>query len=109
MQGKEPIASPAPARAWTRPEDYIGALARKRTFRRSRSRGERTQPEAPQMLLSTLPFLALIALLAVLGIAIMITAIPGSHPQPKARQVAAREQGVAERGWFQEAQKQFHK
>jgi len=109
MQGKEPIASPAPERAWTRPEDYIGALARKRTFRRSRSRGERTQPEAPQLLLSTLPFLALIVLLAVLGIAIILAAIPGSNPQPKPRQVAAKEQGVAERGWLQEAQKQFHK
>jgi hypothetical protein len=109
MRGKERIASPAPERAWTRPEDYIGALARKRTFRRSRDRRQRTQPEAPQMLLSTLPFLALIGLLAVLGIAIIITAIPGTHPQPKPRQLAAKEQGVAERGWFQEAQKQFHK
>jgi hypothetical protein len=109
MRGKEPIASPAPDQAWTRPEAYIGALARKRTFRRSRERRQRTQPEAPNILLSTLPFLALIVLLAVLGIAIILTAIPGSHPQPRPRQVAAKEQGVAERGWFQEAQKQFHK
>lgn len=107
MQGKEPIANPAPERAWTRAEDYIAALARKRTFRRSRARRERTQPEAPQLLLSTLPFLGLIVLLAVLGIAIILAAIPGSQPQPK--QMAAKEQGVAERGWFQEAQKQFHK
>ena len=109
MQGKERIASPAPERAWTRPEDYIGALARKRTFRRARERQQRTQPEAPQMLLSTLPFLALLLFLAVLGAAIIVTAIPGTHPQPRPKQAAAKEQGVAQRGWFQEAQKQFHK
>ena len=109
MRGKDPIASPAPERAWTRPEDYIGAFARKRSFRRAREARQRTQPESPRMLLSTVPFLLLIALLAVLGIAIIVTAIPGSHPQPERRQVTAKEQGVAQRGWFQEAQKQFHK
>ena len=61
------------------------------------------------MLLSTLPFLALLALLAVLAVAIMILAFPGNQPSPKPQQAAAREQGRAERGWFQEAQKQFHK
>ncbi len=59
------------------------------------------------MLLSTLPFLALIAGLAVLSVAIAIAAWP-VHP-PVAAQVkpAPRELGTAPRGWFQEAQKEF--
>jgi hypothetical protein len=57
-------------------------------------------------LLSTLPFLALLAAMAVLTVAIMVIAWPGSQPviQPRA---ALHEQGVAARGWFQEAKKEF--
>lgn len=82
-------------------------MARKRSFRRTFREKPRTQPDQPRILLSTVPFLAVIGLLAVLAVAIMIVAFPGTQPQQKVRQVAAREQGVAERGWFQEAQKQF--
>jgi hypothetical protein len=60
------------------------------------------------MLLSTLPFLALLALLGVLAVAIMVIAFPGAQPQQKPPQVAQKEQGVAGKGWFQEAQKDFH-
>jgi hypothetical protein len=45
----------------------------------------------------------------VLAVAIMIAAFPGNQPMPKSRQVAEREQGVAQRGWFQEAQKEMHR
>jgi len=109
MRGKEPIANHSHDQAWTRPDDYIAALARKRTFRRSRADRRRTQPEAPRLLLSTLPFIALFLLLAVLGIAIMIAAFPGSQPAPKPPADPPKEQGVAQRGWFQEAQKQMHR
>lgn len=109
MRGKEPIASHPNDQAWTRPEDYIAALARKRTFRRSRARRPRTEPEVPRLLLSTLPFIALFLFLAVLGIAIMIAAFPGSQPDSRPRPAPAREQGVAQRGWFQEAQKEMHR
>jgi ferric-dicitrate binding protein FerR (iron transport regulator) len=109
MRGKEPIASHSNDQAWTRPEEYIAALARKRTFRRSRADRQRTQPEAPRMLLSTVPFLALIALLAVLGASIMMVAFPGSQPASKPRADPPKEQGVAQRGWFQEAQKEMHR
>ena len=98
----------SPAGRWTRPEDYLGAMARKRTFRRGRSAGDRTQPESPRLFLSTLPFLALIALLGVLAVAIMIAAFPGSQPQQKPAQPAQKVLGVAPKGWFQEAQKEFH-
>lgn len=107
MRGKEPVASPPHARTWTRPDDYIEAFARKRSFRRSRAPRERTQPEEPRMSLSTVPFLVLMAFLAVLGIGIIITAIPGSQSTSPPKPVA-KEQGVAERGWFQEAQKEMH-
>jgi hypothetical protein len=107
VSGKDDVDTPA--RGWTRPDAYIGALARKRTFRKSQGEKRRTQPETPRMLLSTLPFLALLGLLGILAVAIMVIAFPGNQPPLKPHQAAAREQGRAERGWFQEAQKQFHK
>jgi len=98
----------SPDDRWTRPEDYLGAMARKRTFRRGRRMRDRTEPESPQLLLSTIPFLALIGLLAVLAVAIMFAALPGRHPQPNPAPVAHKELGVAPKGWFQKAQKEFH-
>jgi hypothetical protein len=99
----------ARAEGWTRPDAYIGAMARKRTFRKARGDKRRTQPEFPRLLLSTVPFIALLGLLGILAVAIMIIAFPGNQPQPRPQQAAAKERGRAERGWFQEAQKQFHK
>lgn len=93
---------------WTRSEAYLGAMARKRSFRRGRRRGDRTQPEVPQMLLSTVPFLALLLLLGVLAVGIMVAAFPGSQPPEKPRQAAQKEQGFAPPGWLQEAEKEFH-
>lgn len=108
VKEKEQVASPSPGSSWTRPDPYLGALARKRTFRRRQADRQRTQPERPRLLLSTFPFLALIGLLAILAVAIMILAFPGTQPQQKARELAQKEQGVAPRGWFQEAQKEMH-
>lgn len=105
MKNKGEVA-PFESRNWTRPEDYIGAMARRRTARRQREPKPRTQPEAPRLLLSTLPFLALLAALGVLTVAIMVMAWPGSQPMPRAS-TTPREQGVAAKGWFQEAEKEF--
>jgi hypothetical protein len=57
------------------------------------------------LLLSTLPFIALIAALGLLTVAIMVAAWPG-RPQghPPARQ---HEQGVAAKGWLQKAEREF--
>jgi hypothetical protein len=107
MKNKGELA-PAEFRRWTRADDYLGAMARRRTARRSREGQPRTQPESPRLLLSTIPFLALIAALAIMAVAIMVIAWPGSQPQPQLRQ-AQREQGVAAKGWFQKAAKDFHK
>jgi hypothetical protein len=108
VKEKERLASPAAASSWTRPDAYLGAMARKRSFRRRHRDPQRTEPERPRLLLSTVPFLALIAFLAVLAVAIMIMAFPGAQPQHKPGQAAAKEQGVAARGWFQEAEKEMH-
>ena len=99
--------APSESLDWTRVEDYLSAMARRRTERRRREPKIRTQPEAPRLLLSTLPFLVLLAAMAVLAIGIMVIAFPGTQPQPRPP-AAAHQQGVASKGWFQEAQKQFH-
>ena len=109
MKGQEKTANPPPSDSWTRPDAYIGAMARKRSYRRARDDKPRTQPVAPRPWLSTVPFAAILAVLAVLAIAIIVVAFPGSQPAPKPKPVVPREQGVAPRGWFQEAQKQFHR
>ena len=106
MNSKEELAPPEPVRVWTRPDEYLAALARRRTARRKREPGPRTQPEAPRLLLSTLPFLVLMTALLVITIGIVVAAWPGSQPQPKPRPVA-HEKGVAPKGWFQEAKKEF--
>lgn len=93
---------------WTRPEAYVEALVRERSSRRVSRAALRTQPEAPRLLLSTLPFVAIFVLLAVLACAIMISAMPGAQPQQRALRAAPKQEGVAARGWLQEAQKEFH-
>ncbi|HEY4070917.1 MAG TPA: hypothetical protein VGM04_05100 [Sphingomicrobium sp.] len=98
----------SPAGRWTRPEDYLGAMARKRAFRRARRAKERTEPESPRLFLSTVPFIALIALIGFLGVAIMFAAFPGSQPQHRPPEPVQKVVGVAPKGWFQEAQKEFH-
>ena len=107
MKGKEKTTSP-PGSAWTSPDDYIGAMARKRSYRRAR------EPRSGRLTsatgLSTIPLAAILAVLAVLVVSIMIVAFPGSQPSPpEVKPHPVHEQGVAPRGWFQEAQKQFHR
>ena len=90
---------------WIRIEDYLGALARRRTARRMRQPRTRTEPEAPRLMLSTLPFAALIAMLAVLLVGIAVVAWPGRHiPEPPPPE---RKLGTAPPGWFAEAKKEF--
>ena len=104
---KDEVASRGPPRTWVRAEDYVEALARRRTARRNREpRRARTQPETPRLLLSTLPFVALIGGLAVLTLAIMIAAWPHA-PQRPADKASPPEVGTASKGWFQDAQKDF--
>ena len=55
-------------------------------------------------MLSTFPFVALIAVFAVMTIAMMIVAWPGKDA-PAPQRPATHEIGTAPRGWFQEARR----
>lgn len=111
VESKGDLAPRPASRNWTRVDDYLGALARKRTYRHRREpdASKRTQPEAPRFLLSTLPFLLLFAGLAVMAIAIAVTAWPGQQRAEVKRQTEARELGTAPKGWFQDAQRRMHR
>lgn len=103
-----PPAAPPPAQRWTSVDDYLTALARRRTARRSRQPRQRTQAEAPKLLLSTLPFAALMAFFAMLIVAFAIAAWPGSQP-PQAEPHAASQQqpGTAAPGWLDQARREM--
>lgn len=106
----KPHLSESATGKWTHADDYVTALARRRTARRKREpKARRTQPESPRFGLSTLPYVALFAVLAILTIAIAVAAFPGSQPQIKPQQVAAHQSGVADKGWLQKAEREFHR
>jgi hypothetical protein len=94
------------ARPWTRIDDYVVSLARARSARRARAPKPRTQPEEPRFLLSTLPFLLLMTAMLIVTLAIFLIAWPGNRPQPQ-QKVEPREQGVAKRGWLEDAEREF--
>lgn len=108
---EKPRLSESASAKWTHPDEYVAAMARKRTARRTRQeRSLRTQPEAPRLWLSTLPYVALIAVLAVLTVAIALIAFPGTQPlQPSQARRVAEEPGVAQKGWFEHAEREFHR
>ena len=97
---------PPSAQRWTRIDAYLGGLKRRRVGRRAALNRQRSEPEAPRAMLSTIPFAALMSVLAVLIVAFAVAAWPGSQPQFKARP-QAKELGTAQKGWFEEAKKDF--
>jgi hypothetical protein len=103
----KPDLAAANARRWTRIDTYLEALARRGTARRRRRISARTEPEAPRLMLSTLPFVATMIVLVILVILIAVAAWPPAQPEfrPKPQQ---HELGTAPRGWFQNAQREFH-
>ena len=107
MAHKDDLKAAPRASRWTKPDDYIASLARRRTARRARETSSRTQPQAPRFALSTLPFVGLMIGLGILTIAIMIAAWPGSVAKPRAAIPQPKELGTAQKGWFQEAQREF--
>lgn len=93
-------------RGWLRVEDYFEALARRRTARHQREPARRrTQPEDPRLLLSTLPFLALISALIVLVVGIAWLARPGREPIRQAPSAEQREPGTAPPGWIERSKR----
>jgi hypothetical protein len=105
MADERPPARQA-SRRWTRIEDYMVVFGRRRSSRPPLA--PRTEPEEPRFTLSTLPYFVLIIALFAIAAAIMVLAWPGNQPQPRPV-TATREQGVAPRGWFDKASKEFHR
>ncbi|MBV9528546.1 hypothetical protein [Sphingomonas sp.] len=107
---KDGLAPPPAARDWTRIDDYLVHMRRRDAASRSRRRlRPRSEPETPRFMMSTLPFLALLAILGVMTIAMMIVAWPGEEssvrsPPPSS---AVHEAGTAPRGWLQEARREM--
>ena len=96
------------AGGWTRVEDYIVALARRRTARHKREGrpGGRMDPE-PRPTLGAIPFLVLMLAFAVLFVAIAFLAWPvHEKPQPKK---ASTEAGTAPPGWLENAEQEMTK
>ena len=103
---EDPPPAREEARPWTRIDEYVVSLARVRSARRARSPKPRTQPEEPRFFLSTLPFLLLMAALMVMMFAVFLAAWPGSRPE-KEPKLEEQEQGVARRGWLEDAEREF--
>ena len=103
----ERVASPRAGHDWTRPGDYVTALARKRTARKSRDPNPRHQHEASRFPVHMWPFVALMVMLAILVVATVFIAFPGNQPELKPRPPEKLEKGYAPKGWLQEAQKEF--
>ena len=102
---RDRLTTKRPDRPWTRFDDYIAALARRRTARRNRAPAQRTEPETPRFALSTLPFLLLIAALFVIAAAIIVAAWPGNWPAPRPKPEVKHELGTAEKGWLDRAKR----
>jgi hypothetical protein len=98
-----------PQERWTHIEEYLGALARRRTARRSRRTrsGERTEPEAPSLVLSTLPFAVLMVFMGLMIVAFAVAAWPPSQRGIDPPDGAQSERGTARPGWFDEAKKEM--
>ena len=91
---------------WVRIDAYLDGLLQRRIARRSHRMASRSEPEAPRAILSTWPFLALLAVLGLLIVAFAVTAFPPSQPKFEPAK-AKKELGTAAPGWFEEAKKQF--
>ena len=67
-------------RSWTRIEGYITNLNCRRIAARRRAKvAPRTEPQRPDLLLSTLPYVALAIALAVIAASVIVLAWPGGH------------------------------
>lgn len=105
---KDGLASPPATRAWTRIDDYLVHMRRRDAAARRRRRLEpRTEPDTPRFMLSTFPFVAMLAVLGVMAIAMMIAAWPGTNRPAPHTAASSSEVGTAPRGWLQEARREM--
>ena len=106
---KDGLDEPTRADAgWTRFEDYIVALARRRTARHKREGRPygRMDCDGPAPTLGTIPFLVMMAAFALLAVAIAALAWPVHH-EPKPRK-AEKILGTAAPGWLEEAEREMN-
>ena len=103
MAKPDELTSPAAdsRRDWTRIDDYLdlGRLWRRSGERHRRRLKPRTEPSAPRLLsLGMLPFVLLMAAMALLAFLVILAAVPGKRypdrPPPPA------EAGTAPPGWI---------
>lgn len=107
MDKQKLAPSPTP-QPWTSIDAYRpDELQRRLQSRRMRPPGPRTQPEMPSAVLSTLPFLALLGVLAMLFLVIATLAWPQAQPSEAKAAPAQAARGTAPKGWFQAAEKEF--
>ena len=103
MSKPDPSMSP-PAEApgeWTKLEDYLdlGRLWRRAGQRHRRRMRPRTEPSAPGLLsLGMLPFVLLLAAMALLSILVIIDAVPGKNVPE--RPAPPPQLGTALPGWL---------
>lgn len=99
MENRRDSADTA-SRHWTRIDDYVAGMRWRSSAHRRRNRrppGHHAEPE--QLLLGMVPFLIVIAGLAVIACAIFVTALPGGLSESRAKP-AQRELGTAPPGWI---------
>ena len=87
---------------WTRLEDYLdlGRLWRRAGKRHRRRMRPRTEPSAPRLLsLGMLPFVLLMAAMALLSVLVILAAIPGNNAA-KRPPPPPPEAGTAPAGWL---------
>jgi hypothetical protein len=97
------------AGGWTGVENYVVALARRRTARHKREGrpGSRMDPDEPRNTVGTIPFLIMMGAFLLLFVAIASLAWP-SREEPKPKE-AEQELGTAPAGWLEEAEQEMNK
>ena len=98
-----------PAGGWTGVENYLVALARRRTARHKREGrpGSRMDPDEPRNIVGTIPFIIMMGAFLLLFVAIASLAWP-SHERSAAKK-AEREIGTAPPGWLEKAEQEMNK
>lgn len=97
---EKPDSVGAPARHWTRIDDYVVPMRWRSAAHRRRRKAVGHEAPPERLLLGMVPFMALILGLAVIAVAVFIAAWPGGHDRPQAEQAPAGEVGTAPPGWI---------
>jgi len=102
MASNRDLASTAPANRWTGIHAYLRPLRRRSGWRRRLSARPKRDPDRPNALLATVPFVALAIGLAMITVAIVTLAWPGQYREQMRPQAKPQEAklGTAPPGWI---------